>query len=84
MTRNSMIRPPLSANDVNAVDVLALHGGLELEYGDVTGQDLLRVMEAFTAHAGLRASRRAQQRGGGGLEVLLGDRLAALRRKDDR
>ena len=37
----------VASNDVNAVDVLSLHGGLEFENGGVAREDLLRVAEAL-------------------------------------
>ena len=37
----------VASNDVNAIDVLSLHGGLEFENGGVAREDLLRVAEAL-------------------------------------
>src|SRR5664280_2304276 len=76
----------VAADDVDAVDVLALDGGLELEHGGVPGQHRLRVAEppgrrlpGDTGRGCLAGERLARR-----LQVHGGDRLALLGGVDDR
>ncbi len=83
----------VAPDDVDAVDVLALHGGLELEHGGVAAQHLLRVAEgawrplggliALTTSGTDGATALAGQGLSRRLEIELGDRLALLGREHD-
>src|SRR4030095_3621030 len=65
----------IAADDVDAVDVFAVDGRLELEHGYVAGEDLLRVVKRAV-------DRVAGQRLGGRMEVDRRNVLAALRGVD--
>jgi len=79
--------PPLivAADDVDSVDVLPLHGGLELQDCSVVTEHSFGVMEAPASTGAFWARFRTVPRKGQSccLQIERRDLLAPLRRKDD-
>lgn len=77
----------VAGDDVDAVHVFAVDGGLKLEDRVVTVEDLLDVSERAVTSAGDRLADigcLTRERHRGGVEVELGDLLALLWGEDDR